>query len=83
MASGKASTYTAPASDQQPFEPCGFMLALSIYDTSSVQERLLHRAEANNTATATVVHNAAGSGSEPNQTCIYAQDLEIEDEKKS
>ena len=59
------------------------MLALSMYDTSCVQERLLHRAETNDTAIAAISHTIVGNGGEMNQKYNYPQDLEIEDEKEA
>ncbi|KAF4948369.1 hypothetical protein FGADI_9681 [Fusarium gaditjirri] len=50
MASQNPQTPTKSTNEQKPTKCRGLMLAPYIYDTNSVQENLLCRAEANNTA---------------------------------
>ncbi|KAJ4267296.1 hypothetical protein NW762_003400 [Fusarium torreyae] len=67
MPSDKASTGTTQASKQMPDKPRSLMLAQFIYDTSSVQERLLRRASASTAATPTDGHLAKDSSCETNK----------------
>ncbi|KAF4503184.1 hypothetical protein FAGAP_615 [Fusarium agapanthi] len=50
MVSQNPQTPTNSTDERKPAKCCGLMLAPYIYDTDSVQEHLLCRAEANNTA---------------------------------
>ncbi|KAF5024967.1 hypothetical protein F66182_2918 [Fusarium sp. NRRL 66182] len=65
MASDKSSACSGPANERMPFEPRSWMLMSFIYDTSSIQERLLHVATTNTTG---VGLTAADKGHESNDT---------------
>ncbi|KAM0554770.1 hypothetical protein ACHAPJ_006842 [Fusarium lateritium] len=54
-----------------PDKPRSLMLAQFIYDTSSVQERLLRRAAASTVVTPTVSHLAKDNSCETNKEDTY------------
>ncbi|KAM0352949.1 hypothetical protein ACHAPU_001833 [Fusarium lateritium] len=66
MASTAATTQAEPASNQKLSGTHSFMLALYIYDTTSVQERLLWRATAIVGSVETAEHSSASKLAETN-----------------
>ncbi|KAF4451389.1 hypothetical protein F53441_5655 [Fusarium austroafricanum] len=73
MASVEPSFRAGTTSNKEHSEPCGRMLMLYIYDTSSVQEKLLRRAEASPTQT----DRTPERKSDPNHEHDDIRDLEL------
>ncbi|PNP86227.1 hypothetical protein FNYG_00455 [Fusarium nygamai] len=75
MASQNPQTPTNSTDERKPAKCRGLMLAPYIYDTDSVQEHLLCRAEANNTAPESAEEKSEIVGQE-NHGEIEVQDLD-------
>ncbi|KAM0213552.1 hypothetical protein ACHAQI_004199 [Fusarium lateritium] len=76
MATDGPSTQAKPASNQKSSMHGSLMLALNIYDTTSVQERLMRRAAASVRSTQTVDRSSTNMLSETNHEDNDVQDLD-------
>ncbi|KAF5722669.1 hypothetical protein FMUND_2546 [Fusarium mundagurra] len=75
MASQKPQTPTNSTDERKPAKCCGLMLAPYIYNTDSVQENLLCRAEASNTTPESAENMSEIVGQE-NYGDLEVQDLD-------
>ncbi|KAM0244399.1 hypothetical protein ACHAP5_006306 [Fusarium lateritium] len=76
MATTGPPTQAKPANNQRPSGYGNLMLALNIYNTTSVQERLMRRAAASARLAEAVARSSANELSEPNHEDNDVQDLD-------
>ncbi|KAM0219788.1 hypothetical protein ACHAPQ_004226 [Fusarium lateritium] len=76
MATDGPSTQAKPANNQKPFVHGSLMLALNIYDTTSVQERLMRRAAASVRSTKAIDRSSTNKLRETNHEDNDVQDLD-------